>query len=186
MEQQGDVSVSIINTWPELDEALDRHCSLESRSWKYRSDLHIDRDREHFVFYFGLEEAFSENGNFELRLLELDGQPIASTFGIIHGNSFQSLIIAHDQSYDNLSPGTVLKSYELENLLSSQLRRYEFLGSFLTNKLRWTDDVIHTRNVHVYSRSVRLRWSFYRHFVLKRKAKALLKRAGLFEYAERA
>jgi len=185
IQESGKMEIRLTKGWPALDAAIDVHCEIESRSWKIDRNLHIARDAAHYSFYMGLAERFSADGHFELRTLELDGRPIASTFGIVDRDSFQSLMIAHDRSYDHLSPGTVLESFELEAMFCSGLRRYEFLGSFLTNKLRWTDQVIETVNIHVYSKTIRLSLFFYVHFVLKRRVKAILKSAGIFEPADR-
>ena len=185
LDQCGNVQVRVSNSWPELDQAMDTYCEIENRSWKIGSNLHLERDAAHYGFYRGLAEAFAEGGRFELRTLELNGRPIASTFGIIDQDRFQSLMITHDSAYHHISPGTVLESYELEAMLGEKIRRYEFLGSFLTNKLRWTDQVIETANIHIYTRPVRLRLFFYIHFKLKRQVKAILKKAGMFETADR-
>jgi hypothetical protein len=59
------------------------------------------------------------------------------------------------------------------------------MGSFLSNKLRWTSTVIETRNIHVYQRRPRLILFFFIFFVFKRKVKAVLKKSGQFEKADR-
>jgi CelD/BcsL family acetyltransferase involved in cellulose biosynthesis len=181
----GEVRVHTVSSWPALESALDTHCGVEERSWKAAQNLHISGDKDAYLFYRALARCFGSDERLELRLLECDGKPIASTFGILSEGVFQSLKIAHDREYDNLSPGTVLESYELEDLFSRDVSRYEFMGSFLSNKLRWTSTVYETTNVHVYQRQPRLMLFFFVFFVLKRKVKSVLKRIGQFDRVDR-
>jgi hypothetical protein len=181
----GEVRVDIVNRWPQLESAMDQYCEIESRSWKGDKYLDIASNRSHYYFYFGLARAFGMRGDFELRTLACAGKPIAGTFGIRADGVFQSLKIAHDQEYNKYSPGTVLESYELEDLFAAGVETYEFMGSFLANKLRWTSTVHKTTNIHVYQRQPRLMIFFFVYFVFKRHIKKILKRIGQFENVDR-
>jgi CelD/BcsL family acetyltransferase involved in cellulose biosynthesis len=185
LAEQGAVEVRRITSWPELDAAMDVHCEIESKSWKARKELDLSSDKSSYFFHKGLARVFGEEGAFELRILDCDGRPIASTYGIVRDGVFQSLKIAHDSKFDRFSPGTVLESHELESLFDKRVSRYEFMGSFLANKLRWTSTVHKTTNIHVYQRQPRLKLFFFTYFVFKRKVKALLKRTGQFERVDR-
>jgi CelD/BcsL family acetyltransferase involved in cellulose biosynthesis len=181
LEASGEVRVRTVSSWPALDSALDTHCAVEERSWKVVKNLHISGDKDADLFYRALARDYGADGSFELRLLECDGKALASTFGILRDGIFQSLKIAHDAEYDRLSPGTVLESYELEDLFSRNISRYEFMGSFLSNKLRWTSTVYETTNIHVYQRQPRLMLFFFVFFAMKRKVKSVLKKTGQFQ-----
>lgn len=181
----GEVEVECVKRWPQLDRAMDQYCDIESRSWKIGQSLSIASDKTHYHFYVGLARTFGQHGSFELRTLHCAGEAIASTFGIRTDGVFQSLKIAHDRGYDKFSPGTVLESHELEDLFASDLECYEFMGSFLTNKLRWTSTVYRTNNIHVYQRRPRLMIFYFVYFVFKRHVKKTLKRMGQFEKVER-
>jgi CelD/BcsL family acetyltransferase involved in cellulose biosynthesis len=185
LHSRGEVTVQTVRRWPELDHGLDRHCEIEGASWKAGKNLDLGSEKSHYFFYRSLAKVFGCDGRFELRLLECGGTPVASTFGIRHDQVFQSLRIAHRREYDAVSPGTVLESYELEDLFRDGIARYEFMGSFLANKLRWTESVIATVNVHVYRRRPRLMLFYFVHFVFKRRVKAILKSAGQFDRVDR-
>ncbi len=165
--------------------ALDLYCDVEARSWKAQKYLDLGSDRSSYYFYKGLAERFGRDGSFEMRVLESGGKAIAATFGLLHDGVFQSLKIAHDSDHDRFSPGTVLESYELEQLFAAGISRYEFMGSFLANKLRWTSTIIETTNIHVYQRQPRLVLFWFVFFVFKRRAKTLLKKTGQFERVDR-
>ena len=181
LETSGKITVRRVSHWPALEAGFDTHCEIEERSWKAEKGLHIPADRSCYYFYRALARSFGGEGKFELRVLECGGKPLASTFGLVRDHVFQSLKIAHDSEYDNLSPGTVLESYELEALFGQDIARYEFMGSFLANKLRWTSTVRRTTNLHIYQRQPRLMLFYFIYFVFKRRVKAVLKRTGHFD-----
>jgi CelD/BcsL family acetyltransferase involved in cellulose biosynthesis len=181
----GEVRIDRTSRWPQLESAIEQYCEIESRSWKGDKYLDIGSNRSLYYFYFGLAKVFGMRGDFELRTLACAGKPIASTFGIRTDGVFQSLKIAHDQDYNKYSPGTLLESYEIEDLFAAGIESYEFMGSFLANKLRWTSAVHKTTNIHVYQRRPRLMIFFFVFFVFKRHIKKLLKRIGQFENVDR-
>jgi hypothetical protein len=185
LSELGEVNTCLENRWPQLDDAMDKYCEIESQSWKVKKSLNIASNKEDYFFYFGLAGAFGQHGSFELRTLECAGKPIASTFGIRTNGVFQSLKIAHDQDYNKYSPGTVLESYELEGLFDAGFKLYEFMGSFLANKLRWTSRVHKTSNIHIYQRQPRLMVFFFVYIVFKRHIKTILKKVGQFDRIHR-
>ena len=182
---EGEVEIRRVDSWPQLEKALTLHCEIEELSWKSGKKLEISSDKSYWFFYRALAKAFGANNSFEIRALMCGGKPLASTFGIRQDNVFQSIKIAHDSAFNSLSPGTILESYELEDLFEAGIERYEFMGSFLANKLRWTSTVFETTNLHVYQRQPHLVLFFFIYFVFKRKVKAVLKRTGQFENADR-
>ena len=181
LEEEGAVSVRLVNSPPAVEAGIDTHCEIEAQSWKADKSLTIGSRRESYFYYQGLAREFAAGGQFEQRILECGEKPVASTFGIAYNGVFQSLKIAHDSAFDRFSPGTVLESYELEAMFGSDLVCYEFMGSFLTNKLRWTSAVHRTINIHVYRRQPRLMLFYFVYFILTRRVVKVLRALGLFE-----
>ena len=181
LAKHGDIDVVTARSSDEVSNAFDTHCDIESRSWKAEEDLDLASDREHYFFHRGIADGFAKRGQFEHRLLLTGGKPIASTYGIAYRGTFQSLKIAHDREFDRFSPGTLLESFEIESLHQSDLCSYEFLGSFVTNKLRWTSSVINTTCLHVFRNRPRL-WVFhFVYFRFRTTVKSALKRMGVFD-----
>lgn len=177
----GSVEVHQFNHWPELKVALEQFSAIEERSWKYRKNLYMAADREHYFFYQQLAEIFGSRRQFQLRHLSCDQEIMSSTFGINFDGVFHSLKITHASDHNKLSPGTILESYEIEQLFNSGTKKYEFMGSFLTNKLRWTNNSYETDNLHVFQPQPRLALIYYIFFVLEPGLKVFLKRIGLFD-----
>lgn len=185
LAELGDVKVRRVVTQSELDAAMEQHCNIEARSWKAQKKIDLKSSASNYFFYTSIATIFGARGEFELRMLECSGTVVASTFGIRNNGVFQSLRIAHDSQYNKYSPGTVLESYELEELFDGGIQCYEFIGSFLANKLRWTETVYKTSNIHVYRRNPALAVFFFTFFVFKRRVKAILKWSGQFDRVDR-
>jgi CelD/BcsL family acetyltransferase involved in cellulose biosynthesis len=77
---------------------------------------------------------------------------------VLFDDIYYSLQIVHDEEYARFSPGTLLEARELEELFcSGDVRRYEFMGGALRNKLRWTDAAIDTVCVRLAHPDARMR-----------------------------
>lgn len=181
----GKVELRTLSHWSTLEKGYEYYCGIEEDSWKAGAGLALSSDKSSYFFYRSLAKTFGQTGQFELRFLDCDGVPIAGTFGLSDGTAFQSMKIAHLDEHSRYSPGTVLESFEIEAMFETKLQRYEFMGSFLTNKLRWTSKVFRTENIHIYQRQPRLILFYFLYFVVKRRVAATLKKYGQFERAER-
>lgn len=178
LAEEGAVRVDLATRPPEIDKAMAVFRDIESRSWKSGEHLDLESDRARLGFNQALARVFGKAGAFQIRTLVCDDRPIASTYGIASDGVFQSLKIAHDDAFQRFSPGTLLESYEIESLFDSGLQSYEFLGSFVANKLRWTDKAYNTINLHVFRRRPQLVLFFFLYFRLRTAVKGVLKRTG--------
>ncbi len=189
LQALGTLDYSSNNQWPELDTCFEQYKVLEGKSWKQAKKVGINRDVSYSSFYYALAHKFSGNKNFTFRILTLDENPIAATFGLIHNNQFYSLHIVYDPEFRKYSPGTLLESMELEECINRGFREYDFLGGFLNNKLRWTKQYRETTELFIYRKDLRLRLVFFIYFVAKPGLKTLLNKTGLkepfFNYIEK-
>lgn len=152
----GAVNYLDFSTYPEVMDKLEWYKDIEQRSWKAAAGVGPSKSGIYYRFYADLAEEFSKTGQFHLRFITLDAIPIAGTFGLQFNGTFYSLHIAHDREYGKYSLGTLLESLELESCFRGDCQEYDFLGSFLTNKLRWTSTVRNSKELHVYQRRGRL------------------------------
>lgn len=163
----------------QLQSLFSEYEALEARSWKARDAVGVSQSMEHLRFYRHLVDAFGGKGRFVFRSLRIDGHLVAATFGLVHGRRYYSLHIAHDAAYSACSPGTLLEALELEECFGAGLDEYEFLGGFLKNKVRWTEQMRDTVFVHLYQRRPRLLAAYLFYFVAKPPLKRWLGRLGL-------
>jgi CelD/BcsL family acetyltransferase involved in cellulose biosynthesis len=185
----GSLEYASYEKWPELEDCFEQYKILESKSWKQDKKVGINRDQVHYSFYYELAKKFSTQHHFNFRILKLDGNPIAATFGLVHNKQFYSLHIVYDPEYRKFSPGTLLESMELEECINKGFVEYDFLGGFLNNKLRWTRQYRETEELFVYRKDSRLSLIFFLYFKLKPGIKQILDKIGLkdpfFKYLEK-
>ena len=162
-----------------LHALLAEYESLERRSWKAKGGVGVTQSVEHLRFYHHLIDAIGAEGRFVLRTLRVGGQLVAATFGLVHDRRYYSLHIAHDAAYAAHSPGTLLEAMELEECFDAGIEEYEFLGGFLKNKVRWTDQMRDTVFVHLYQRRPRLLAGYAYYFIAKPRLKRILGWLGL-------
>jgi CelD/BcsL family acetyltransferase involved in cellulose biosynthesis len=163
----------------QLQQLFGEYELLEGRGWKARKGVGVSQSVAHLRFYRHLIHAFGDSGHFVFRCLRLDGQLVAATFGLLHERRFYSLHIAYDAAFAACSPGTYLESLEIEECFRSGLDEYDFLGGFLTNKVRWATRARDTVEVHLYQRQPRLIAAYLYFFQFKPRLKQLLARCGI-------
>jgi CelD/BcsL family acetyltransferase involved in cellulose biosynthesis len=158
---------------------LERYAALEDRSWKADKKVGCNRSSRYFGFYRDLAATLGPTKHFQVRFLTLDGEPIAGTFGLLHYQHYYSLQIVHNAAHSKHSPGTLLEALEIEECFDRGYREYDFLGGFLNNKVRWTDEAHHTVELCVFRFTPRLWLLHFTYFVLKPSLKRLLRRWGV-------
>ncbi len=158
-------------SYPDVLEKLDWYKQIEQKSWKGAAHVGPSRHGHYYRFFEALAGEFGRTGQFHIRFLTLDNQPLAGTFGLEFNNTFYSLHIAHDNEYNKYSLGTLLEFMELESCFTGDCQEYDFLGSFLNNKLRWTSTVRTSRELHVYQK----KWQLILLFVVFHRIKPFIK-----------
>ena len=156
---------------PDVLEKLSWYEQIEKKSWKGAARVGPSKHGHYYRFYEALADEFGKTGQFHIRFLTLDNQPIAGTFGLEFNNTFYSLHIAHDHEYNKYSLGTLLEYMELESCFNGSCEEYDFLGSFLNNKLRWTSTARTSKELHVYQK----KWQLVLLFVVYHRIKPFIK-----------
>ena len=95
------------------------------------------------------------NGWLSGHLLELDGDPIAYVYGLIHNGNFCDLKESYKLAYKDDSPGQVLKAFVMERLIERQVKIYDYMGLCEPYKLRWTDRIYRRNQYVLYNKTIR-------------------------------
>src|SRR6185312_7118546 len=77
-------------------------------------------------------------------LLRTPGQVVAALYGFEAGGRFLYFQSGFDPEFSSLSPGTVLLSAVMEDLIAGGVTRFEFLRGDERYKGRWTTEARHT------------------------------------------
>lgn len=160
LEARGPVALRDYRTPGEISEAYPIVLELNRRSWKQRAKVEHGQSDEYRRFHIGWLLEMAQKGRARVLVLTCAGAPVAATIALMDGSTYYSAQIVHDAAYAECSPGTLLESMELEGLMREQrFATYDMLGSFLSNKMRWTDASHWTTHVFVTRRGLRT-WLF--------------------------
>jgi CelD/BcsL family acetyltransferase involved in cellulose biosynthesis len=156
LEQLGTVRLQGYESAAEIREAFRIILDLHSRSRKKKLKIEHSTSPAYQEFFRAWADNMAATGQCRAFALFCGEQPVAATIAFTSGDVYYSTQIVHDEQYAACSPGTLLESMEIEYLMGERRHTtYDFLGSFLNNKLRWTDDAAHTTYIFVLQRSFR-------------------------------
>lgn len=160
LEARGAVELREFRTPAQVEQGYATVLELNARSWKRRARVEHGQSTGYRQFHHGWLQAMAQRGAARILVLYCDGRAVAATVALTDGETYYSAQIVHDAAFADCSPGTLLESMELEGLMrEGRFATYDMLGSFLSNKLRWTSTAHPT--THVFVTRPRLRtWLF--------------------------
>jgi len=175
LEGMGPVSLHVHESPTEVAAAYGIVLGLHQQSWKQRKKVEHSKSDAYRSFYAGWLLAMARQSRARILVLRCAGAPVAATVAFTDEHTYYSAQIVHDTRFAACSPGTLLEARELEMLMGERrFSRYDFLGSFLNNKLRWTDAALSTTHAYAMQHSL-LTWlldAYY--FWLKPRIRPLL------------
>lgn len=168
LEGMGPVSLQVCRSPAEIAEGFGIVLKLHEKSWKRVQKVEHSQSDAYRSFYGGWLQAMARQEEARILVLRCKDEPVAATVAVTDGGCYYSAQIVHDSAYAACSPGTLLEAMELEGLMQERrFSRYDMLGSFLNNKLRWTDSAHSTTHVFVLRPSLRSRMVDGYYFRLK-------------------
>lgn len=124
-----------------VEEQLVRGFDVEHRSWKGSVGSSVASHPAIFEFYRRQAEYLASQGQLELCFLMLQGKSIAFEYGWRSKGVYFTPKVGYDERYEQLSPGQLLRSRQIERLHSDQAaRQIDFLGPLSTATSRWNTD----------------------------------------------
>ncbi len=174
LESAGAVRLEVCATVAEVERGFGVMLQLHQRSWKRRKRVGLSLSPQFRSFFRGFLMAMAQRDGARVLVLHCNEQPVAATVAFLHLDTYFSTEIVHDAAWARYSPGTLLEALELERLMTAGgLRHYDFLGRFLSNKQRWTDDSRVTSRLYLFRRTAS-NWLLDLHYF---RAKPAVKRA---------
>lgn len=155
LEGFGPVGVDSYDTPEEISTGIAIMRELHLRSWKHKKRVGLSQSDAYRTFFTTFAGAMAERDKARVLVLRAGGRPVAATVGFTHGDTYFSTEIVHDEAFKECSPGTLLESFELQRLMEEgKHRAYDFLGRFLSNKQRWTEQARVTHRFYLFQGSL--------------------------------
>ena len=156
LEQRGQVELRHYRGLEGVQEGFAAFLHIHERSWKKDKQIEQSKSPEYNAFFKEWLLDMATRDQATVLVLHCGKDPVAATIALTEGDVYYSAQIVHDNRYAACSPGTLLESLELEHLMGEgRYARYEFLGSFLNNKMRWAQEATSTALVEVIQPSLR-------------------------------
>lgn len=143
---------------PAVTPALFELCRyLEPRSWKQESDAAIERSPKRVEFFRRLLDA-DQPMRVSIRLLLLDGIPIAGLMNGRFGSRLYALHIVYDERLKKLGPGSAVLLLGVREAITDGFDSINLLGGFGYYKQRWLATLCPTYNAQIYRKGSLLFW----------------------------
>ena len=156
LEQRGVVTLESHDTETGVVDALRTVLDLHGRSWKREKRIEHSRSEGYSEFFGDWARHMASLGRCRVLVLRCAGRAVAATVAFLDGSTYYSVQIVHDAEFAACSPGTLLEALEIEGLMNEgRFEKYEMMGSFLSNKMRWTETATNSSHVLVLRRRVR-------------------------------
>ena len=116
---------------------LDRFYELESAGWKGAEGSAIACNPEIRQFYDEVSQAAERFGYLRLYSLELNGELLASHFGLSLRGRYFSPKIAYNEKFPQYAPGHLIVSEILQDCASRGISEYDITGVDDEWKMKW-------------------------------------------------
>jgi CelD/BcsL family acetyltransferase involved in cellulose biosynthesis len=140
LEEQGTLSLEVVDGTERLAERLEEGFALEAAAWKGEAGTAIVSDPATLRYYRAGAEWASRRGILRLAYLRLDGRLLAFDYCLEEGGVHYLLKIGYDPAFRKYGPGMLMRHDMLLRAFAHGLSRYEFLGIDMPFKLEWTQD----------------------------------------------
>jgi CelD/BcsL family acetyltransferase involved in cellulose biosynthesis len=168
LEAMGAVTLELLQSPAEIAMGYGVVLKLHANSWKRKKKVEHSHGDDYRSFYAGWLQSMARQNQARILVLRCSGNPVAATVAFTDAQTYYSAQIVHDSRYAACSPGTLLEARELECLMQEQrFENYDLLGSFLNNKMRWTETALSTTYVFVFRPALRTKLFDTYYFKLK-------------------
>ena len=135
MAEEGQLQLKRVS---EADPAvLERFYELESAGWKGSEGSAIKCNPQLRQFYAEISQAAERFGYLCIYSLELNGELLASHFGLSHRGRYFSPKIAYNEKFRQYAPGHLIVSEIVQDCASRGISEYDIIGVEDDWKMKW-------------------------------------------------
>jgi CelD/BcsL family acetyltransferase involved in cellulose biosynthesis len=168
----GPVEFEEIQNSSNIIQDLKEGFEIEKQSWKGDLGTAILTKPEEWKFYQSVAQLAARKGWLRLYFVKIGNQRIAFDYCLSYKNRVSLVKVSYNPAFGKYSPGTLLRKWELQKLFAEQNTEcYDMLGTASEWKLRWTSEVSHLQEVHVFPRNAAGKLLYELKFGIKNKLK---------------
>ena len=157
LSEEGELGYHLYAAPGEVAPFLQAMYDIEKGSWKEGSGTSITTNDTQRAFYERFSPVAAERGWLRGHVLSLNQEPIAYIYGIRLGPVFHDLKESYKATMREHSPGHVLKTFALPDLIAEGITRYDFCGKCDDFKMKWTALTYRRRDLTLHRPTMRAR-----------------------------
>lgn len=138
----------------DAEAALERFLALHEPRWAEQGGSDFSGHESLRAFHHALVLRLAEAGLLRFEELWLEGQCVASIYGLDDGQQFYYYNSGYDQAWKQSSPGMVLLGLSVEAACERGLKRYDFLRGDESYKFDWANSTRATVQLTLARRNV--------------------------------
>lgn len=138
-----------------LEEEYQCLLAVEAGSWKHAHGTSIDCISAQRLFYETLCRLAFAKRRLHLAFIELEGQPVAYTLGLLKGETYYLLKTSYLESLKLSGAATIAKARLVEDLIASGVTRLDLGPDLYEWKRVWADSMQWHTGLSIFNRTAR-------------------------------
>ncbi len=131
------------------EKALDEARKLHNLSRRLKGEEGSFERTGYMEFHRRLAHSLAEDDSLYFKFLLQDGKPIAFLYGFLSGDRFYDYQTGYNPEYSDSRPGFLILAMAIQDLITSGIKRFDFLRGYENYKLYWTDKVRNTYRYYI-------------------------------------
>lgn len=152
--KSGGISIEKIQINDSNNPAIQEMFAVSEKSWKRQEGTDITSNPRSKNFYIEICDRLGPQGIISLWLLRKGSIPIAFEFHLTYNNVVYPIRADYDESYKDLSPGSVLEYNIIKTLFDeANIREYNTCGHTYNYLMNWSEDTRKHVNIEIFSKN---------------------------------
>ncbi|MDR1269989.1 MAG: GNAT family N-acetyltransferase [Planctomycetaceae bacterium] len=139
----------------EIDTGLELLFEVHRHSWK--GEFSNPQYRE---FYKKITSVLSEYGDVIIATAILNSVPISAGYILKNKDTYFSLINDHDVKFREIAPGMILFVHELDNMIKTGVKKFDFCGTTYDYKEKLSDNILNHSTFQIFHNGLKSRFLY--------------------------
>jgi hypothetical protein len=136
----------------EVNVGLELLFEVHRRSWKGEFS-----NPQYHEFYKKITSDLSERNEVIIAIAILNSVPISAGYIVQNGDTYFSLINDHDTKFRDMAPGMILFIHELDNLIKTGRKIFDFCGTAYDYKEKLSNGILDHTTFQIFNNNIKSR-----------------------------
>ncbi len=152
--KSGDLSIEKIQINDSKNPAIQDILAISEKSWKRQIGTDITSNPQSKSFHIEICDRLGPQGIVSIFFLKKGGAPIAFEFHLTYNNVVYPIRADYDESFSDLSPGSVLEYNIIKTLFDEGVvKEYNTCGHTYNYLMNWSDETRKHANIEIFGKN---------------------------------